>query len=315
MDNNTRKMSDTTIEEITADTILQGEPAIESQIIKVEEGSALTAVEEVIPDVSMLDISVFAPTEPLYLICRTCGRRPFIDERNRVAWCKQCAGLGEIIRTDQTVESAPTVKEPGEPVNDFDNIDDDLTDEQIAQMVRQMEEVSESAKKTPSVAELYMMSAGKGSKNTIDYFDFVDEYDRLPPNRMLDGPKSFHPTSSGYKYQHKTDFELSDTPDDIIDNIAEAVDRMGSTVELVHECTKGTDQLINDMYERQVALADELDEVKDITKITCSRLHLVNSEIASLKSGQKEITETLHLLTKNVLEMREWLKNYLFPEE
>ncbi len=150
----------------------------------------------------------------------------------------------------------------------------------------------------------------------------------MPPNKSLDGEnlslgkqqtfhtpradKTIHPSTLGYS--RRTDFSSTDTPEDVINNVAETVDAMGGTLELIHECVKGTDQLINDMYERQVNLGDDLEDTKELTKSMSTRLYKMETEINELKAGQKEVKDNLIYLTKHILEMHDWLKTLRFGE-
>ncbi len=116
-----------------------------------------------IVDPTILDLKATPVADTQLLVCATCKHRPYVDAVNQIAWCKKCASNGYIVAVDATYEFAAKIEEPepvSEIINDTDNIDDaDLTEEQIAQLVRDMQQVADQTVKTPSVADLYMLQA------------------------------------------------------------------------------------------------------------------------------------------------------------
>jgi hypothetical protein len=197
-----------------------------------------------------------------------------------------------------------------------DNIaDDETTDEQLAQFIQDTENAS--------IADLYIKHLSGQPKSIGRDFTSADD---LPPNRVIDNvgsgisvshydyynSGSFHPSTSGYsKYPTYDDIGKARKKKShrsrvtTTDDMQNSIDLIGDQVESILDCVKSTDQIINDIHERQLGVGDSIEELQEHARGTTMRTVELNSRMTELEKNQKaiirdhaKITESLSQIAK-----------------
>jgi hypothetical protein len=163
-----------------------------------------------------------------------------------------------------------------------DNIaDDDSADDQLEQFIKDTE--------SASLADLYIRHLSSGQKSTVSH--------NLPPNRILDdvtAPHSYHPATAGYSDYSLHDYigqtqKKKSRKSRTRTDVQNSIDLLGDQVESILDCVKSTDQIINDIHERQLGVGDTIEELQEHARGTTMRTVELNSRMTELEKNQKAI--------------------------
>jgi len=173
-----------------------------------------------------------------------------------------------------------------------DNIaDDDSTDDQLAQFIADTE--------SASLADLYIRHLSSGQKSTSGQV----VSNELPTNRILDNvgnsysrahTHSYHPTTAKYSDYSLHDYvghtqKKKSRKSRVNADVQNSIDLLGDQVESILDCVKSTDQIINDIHERQLGVGDTLEELQEHARGTTMRTVELNSRMTELEKNQKAI--------------------------
>ena len=210
------------------------------------------------------------------------------------------------------MDTSPKIVE----IHDDNIADDETTDEQLAQFIQDTENAS--------IADLYIKHLSGQPKSISRDCPSNDE---LPPNRVIDNvgeglsvshydyynSGSFHPSTGGYsKYAVYDDIGKARKKKSrksrgtvVCDDMQNSIDLIGEQVESILDCVKSTDQIINDIHERQLSVGDSIEELQEHARGTTMRTVELNSRMTELEKNQKAImndqaklTETLSQIAK-----------------
>jgi hypothetical protein len=207
----------------------------------------------------------------------------------------------------------PKVEEiTGESPVEGDNIDDDLSAEQIDEMLRDME--AREAQQEQSLVDMYV-SQIKGDGH-ISYNDPTDDYYSQIYSRSHDfneaekqkSRSSMHPSTANYeRYSHNSDFDFNEAAE-MMGNMELALDNIGDKTELIYDHVKSSDTLINDMYERNIGMDEDIQNLKETIKNINNRTFRNEAMLATIRSDQV-------CMKKMMTEMRDWLSHIRFGDE
>lgn len=207
-----------------------------------------------------------------------------------------------------------------------DNIDEN--DEDAAHFAQFIKDSAKEPEKPPSIADMYMshlsaprMMPGYSTRAKEVYSRYglySDEFDDLPTNTVIDKVSSkstYHPSTSGYtKYSgigknrkwsnqsHKY-AQYLDEDEEEPGPIETAINLVSDRVDVIYDCVKSTDQLINDMYERQIVTGDAIEELTEAGQNTTLRTVEISSRLSTLEKSNNKFAAELSKLTTAVADM------------
>ena len=185
-------------------------------------------------------------------------------------------------------------------IDDIDNIDGDFDDE-----IHLSEFINENAVNEPdNIVDLYIkhMSSNyehkpSSNKNSIDKIS-----NKLG---MMDSPQ-YHNRSPKPSYIDyiDDDYITESSNKDCID-IEKILDNIGDRADNIYDCVKSTDQVINEMYEKQILMEDMIDRLTTTARITdtyISKLVKSNKRLIKENALIHQKFDTLSILLKKILE-------------
>lgn len=156
------------------------------------------------------------------------------------------------------------------------------------------------------------LSLGKGfrvpsSISNVNYSGFGKKPSTPSIHPSTSGYKNY-PTSGWSKFASRYDYLDDDTDSAFGTNgVEENIDAIGDRVELIYDCVRSTDQILNDLYEKHIVVGDSVDELVESARGTTIRTAEINSRLTEVEKTQRLIAEDQAHTRNQMLKMTELL--------